>query len=205
MVGISLCMVVYNEEEVIDKPLRQISPYVDEVVVMDQSSTDSTREICYRYTDRIFVTPHTGYCEADRDKGLRLCRYEWVLVMDADELLEEEFLENMRWIIENYPQYDSFALKRRNYVDGLLLEFLYPDEQIRLVNRNSVYWTTGIDSGPTAERGLLLPYHILHYRSWQKVLTVNFERSRLFPERKPIYDHFLEKVKRELRLAGRDV
>ena len=54
MVSISLCMIVKNEEDVLARCLDSAAELVDEIVIVDTGSTDRTREIAARYTDKIF-------------------------------------------------------------------------------------------------------------------------------------------------------
>ena len=57
MVSISLCMIVKNEEDVLARCLDSAAELVDEIVIVDTGSTDSTWEIAARYTDKIFDFP----------------------------------------------------------------------------------------------------------------------------------------------------
>ena len=57
MVSVSLCMIVKNEEDVLERCLDSISHLVDEIVIVDTGSTDRTKEIAARFTDLIFDFP----------------------------------------------------------------------------------------------------------------------------------------------------
>ena len=54
MITISLCMIVKNEESVLDRCLASIADLMDEIVIVDTGSDDRTKEIAGRYTDRIY-------------------------------------------------------------------------------------------------------------------------------------------------------
>ena len=54
MITISLCMIVKNEEEVLERCLNSLKGLMDEIIIVDTSSTDSTKEIAARYTDKIY-------------------------------------------------------------------------------------------------------------------------------------------------------
>ncbi len=51
---ISLCMIVRNEEKVLARCLESVRGCVDEIVIVDTGSSDATKEIAARYTDRIY-------------------------------------------------------------------------------------------------------------------------------------------------------
>ena len=54
MITISLCMIVKNEEDVIERCLKSVKNIADEIIIVDTGSKDSTKEICRRYTDKIY-------------------------------------------------------------------------------------------------------------------------------------------------------
>ena len=54
MIQISLCMIVKNEEKVLERCLASVADMMDEIVIVDTGSTDRTKEIAKKYTDKIF-------------------------------------------------------------------------------------------------------------------------------------------------------
>ena len=57
MASISLCMIVKNEEYVLERCLESVRSLADEIIIVDTGSTDRTREIAKKYTDRIYEIP----------------------------------------------------------------------------------------------------------------------------------------------------
>ena len=53
-ISISLCMIVRNEEKTIARCLDSVCDIADEIIIVDTGSTDRTKEIVARYTDKIF-------------------------------------------------------------------------------------------------------------------------------------------------------
>ena len=67
MVTFSLCMIVKNEEAVLDRCLSSIADLMDEIIIVDTGSTDGTKEIAGRYTDRIYDFPWKNDFSAARN------------------------------------------------------------------------------------------------------------------------------------------
>lgn len=80
MATISLCMIVKNEEQVLARCLDTVADLMDEIIIVDTGSTDRTKEIAARYTDKIFDFAWIGgfFCGEKflifkSDNGLHLC------------------------------------------------------------------------------------------------------------------------------------
>lgn len=88
MVSISLCMIVKNEEKVLDRCLSSLAPVMDEIIVVDTGSTDATKEIAAKYTDQIYDFVWTGsFCDA-RNFASQKATKEYIYTADADEYLD---------------------------------------------------------------------------------------------------------------------
>lgn len=80
---ISVYLVVMNEEHNIRRVLESVKEFED-IVVVDSGSTDRTMEIASLYTDRLYHRQWTGMAE-QKEYAKNLCKYDWVLNLDADE------------------------------------------------------------------------------------------------------------------------
>lgn len=87
MVTISLCMIVRNEEDVLARCLDCVRGIADEVVVVDTGSSDATKEIAKRYTDRIYDFPWIDDFAAARNFSFDRAVMEYILWLDADDIL----------------------------------------------------------------------------------------------------------------------
>src|SRR5579863_10014753 len=86
---ISGFVIGYNRADLIATCLRSIR-FVDELVVVDKSSTDGTRAIAARYADRVITVPWSPTVEETRAAALAQCQHDWVVFLDDDELLSPE-------------------------------------------------------------------------------------------------------------------
>ena len=82
---LSLCMIVRDEIDCLDRCLASLRGTVDEVVIVDTGSTDGTLELARGRADRLAQLPWGDDFSAARNAALDLASGEWVLVLDADE------------------------------------------------------------------------------------------------------------------------
>jgi len=85
--SVSLCMIVKNEEAYLADCLRSAQPFVDEIIVADTGSTDSTAEIARAFGADVVHFPWRDDFAAARNESMRNAHGDWILVMDADERL----------------------------------------------------------------------------------------------------------------------
>jgi glycosyltransferase involved in cell wall biosynthesis len=101
--SLALNMVVRNEAHRIRQALEAVLPHVDEVVIIDQSSTDGTPDICAEMGATVYNDRHYGWAEPSRQMAIDKTDSAWILVMDADEHPTPEFTQDMR-TLDRYPQ-----------------------------------------------------------------------------------------------------
>ncbi|MSW49289.1 MAG: glycosyltransferase, partial [Actinobacteria bacterium] len=86
---VSLCMIVKDEEAMLGRCLASVRPFVDELVVVDTGSTDRTVEIAREHGARILHHEWTHDFAAARNVSLEAATGDWILCLDADEVLSE--------------------------------------------------------------------------------------------------------------------
>lgn len=87
---LSLCMIVKNEEEFLEKCLGSVRSIADEIIIVDTGSTDKTKEICRRHQAKVYDFPWTDSFSEARNFGIEKAGGEWILWLDADEELDLE-------------------------------------------------------------------------------------------------------------------
>ncbi|MGN7169663.1 glycosyltransferase [Paenibacillus cellulositrophicus] len=87
---ISLCMIVKNEEKVLSRCLDSVKDKVDEIIIVDTGSTDSTLEISKKYTSKVYHYEWQNDFSAARNESLKHATSDFILVLDADEYLEQD-------------------------------------------------------------------------------------------------------------------
>lgn len=90
MVTISLCMIVKNEEKILARCLDSLKGIYDEAIIVDTGSTDATKEIAHRYTNKVFDFKWIDDFAAARNYAMEQATCNYIYMADADEVLDEE-------------------------------------------------------------------------------------------------------------------
>lgn len=93
-------MIVKNEERVLDRCLKSVADLMDEIIIVDTGSTDRTKEIAAKYTDRIYDYEWIDDFSAARNFSFSKARMEYIYAPDADEVLDDENHERFRVLKE---------------------------------------------------------------------------------------------------------
>ncbi len=135
MVKISAYIVTLNEEKRLGKTLQALKKVADEIFVIDSGSTDKTQEIAEKYGAN-FLFHKWKNISAQKHYGQELCHNDWVLSLDADEVLSQELIAEIKEKMKN-PTADAYKMKICDMLPGdkkpRLLAKTY--NQVRLYNR----------------------------------------------------------------------
>ena len=140
MAKISACIISYNEENKIEDCLKSLEGIVDEIIVVDSLSTDKTKEIVKKYTDKIYDQKFLGHVE-QKNLAVEKAKFDWILSLDCDERLTEELKKSILKIKDNIETADAYRMARKTfYVYRWLNHCWYPDTKTRLFNKASARW-----------------------------------------------------------------
>lgn len=160
---ISFLIVVRHDAAMLEQRLREIDPFVDEIVVVhDGECEDGSVDVARRFTDKVIVAPHEGYCEPQRQVGLLECSGDWVLVGDADEEFELDFRNALyHWAkVSTQSRCDGLVLNRKELNLGGQVT-----KHCRFFKRGVAYFSDIIHTNVQGvERYLRIPgVHFVHY------------------------------------------
>ena len=100
MISLSLCMIVKNEEAVLERILKPVSQVMDAILIADTGSSDRTKEIAEQYTSQVFDFPWCDDFSAPRNFLLEKVSTDYWMWLDADDVLDEENLERLKSLKE---------------------------------------------------------------------------------------------------------
>lgn len=144
MSKVSAVISAYNEEKNIERCLKSLA-FVDEIVVVDNSSQDKTVDLAKKYTDKIFSQKNNPK-EIDMQKnlGFEKATSDWVLSIDADEEVTPELKDEILKILgpratghESSAGVNGYYIPRKNIIFGKFIQNTgwYPDPQLRLFKK----------------------------------------------------------------------
>ena len=139
MPTISLCMITKDEEKYLEQCLNSVKDIVDEVIIVDTGSTDKTKDTAKKFNAKIFDFKWIDDFSAARNESLKHATKEWILVLDADEILKEKDLEKIKNRTENPRGYSGFSLEQRSYINDYFEGALKNESNFVLVKNYPFY------------------------------------------------------------------
>lgn len=128
---ISVAIITLNAAKELDRCLASVS-FADQVVVLDQNSTDDTAEVCRRHGAELHQTEWLGFGPT-KGKAVSLCRNRWILSVDTDEVVTPE----LHRAIDELPEDASSAAFSVNRLSRFLGSWIHhcgwhPEHVVRL-------------------------------------------------------------------------
>ena len=115
---LSLCMIVKDEEEMLPRCLAAARDWVDELVIVDTGSTDRTREIALEFGAKLIDFTWTGSFSDARNVSFDAATGDWLMFLDADEVLVEGDGERLR-ALTSQTWREAFYLLETNHTGTL--------------------------------------------------------------------------------------
>ena len=129
---LSVCMIVKNEEGVLDRCLSAASQIADELIIVDTGSEDGTKEIAGRYTSLIYDYPwHDSFCDA-RNYSFEKAGGDYLMWLDADDVIDDENIDRILRLKEAaFEDADVVFTIHRNYSETGLTSYWFRDRFFR--------------------------------------------------------------------------
>jgi glycosyltransferase involved in cell wall biosynthesis len=163
---LSIAIIAMNEEANLPRTLESVK-WADEIIVVDSGSRDRTIEIAQSFGAKTSYHAFGGHGE-QKNVALDLCTSEWILLLDADEVLTSELQKETCDLLAGEPEFDAYWVPRLNLYFGKWIRHggFYPDRKLRLFKRGVARLNEGVGphstpqfSGPKGK----LRADMLHY------------------------------------------
>jgi glycosyltransferase involved in cell wall biosynthesis len=113
---LSAIVTTLNEASQIEETLRRLA-FADEVLVVDSFSTDGTPDIARAQGAHVLQHEYTSPA-AQKNWAIPQARHEWVMIVDADELVSEELADEVREAVARPEAFEGYEIRRRNFFLG---------------------------------------------------------------------------------------
>lgn len=166
---LAVAMIVKNEARLLEKCLESVASLADEIVILDSGSTDETEAIARRFTDKFYVNEEWPGFGPQRQLAQSYIESDWVLWIDADEVVTDELADSIRNAIAHDNRRQIYRLSRLSWAFGQFIhhgswnpdtvERLYPTA-LTTYNGNLVHESVII---PKGIKTITLEGKLLHY------------------------------------------
>tara|TARA_Y100000310_G_scaffold345226_1_gene462890 strand:+ start:9135 stop:10988 length:1854 start_codon:yes stop_codon:yes gene_type:complete len=177
---LSVCMIVKNEAKHLEMCLKSIKDLGDELIVVDTGSSDNTKQIAAKYTEKVHDFDWVNDFSAARNFSLKQATSDWIFVIDADEVLNKKDHRRIKQAI-NYWQISGFNLCTKNYGNDSSISSWQPCTNTDLFSTSFAGWHPSIkirlfQKGPQfagtvheqikLAKAPLLPVYIHHHQGF---------------------------------------
>lgn len=133
---ISATIVTYNEAAQLQKCLKSIHNWVDEIVIVDLGSTDDTKRIAKKFSCRVVSHRFVPYVEMVRNFAIDQCTGDWILILDPDEFITQNLRKSLQKFSKENPS-GVLHIPRYNIFFGKWIEHsnFWPDYQTRFFSK----------------------------------------------------------------------
>ncbi len=192
-VSISAIVLTKNSQNTIRNCLKSVK-WVDEIVIVDDYSTDSTVSICREYAHKIFERRLDSF-SSQKNYGIDKASSNWILSIDSDEIVSDELKKQIRTLLHTEDSLlDGYFAPFKNYIGKKWLRFggLYPDYHLRLFKKGKANFERAIHEKVSIADAGYLSAPVIHYTYesyrdfYDKVKAYSARESRYLKETQAI-------------------
>ena len=138
---VSVVILAKNEATRIKDCIESVRGWADEIIVVDDKSTDNTVSIVNDLGVTVFIK-EMNIEGAHRNWAYAQGKNEWVLSLDADERLTPELKDEISQVLPTKPKANAFTIPRKNFIGDYWIRWggQYPSAQIKLFRKDKFKW-----------------------------------------------------------------
>lgn len=200
-------MIVKDEEKVLDRCLNSIKDLADEIIIVDTGSTDATKEIALRYTNKIYDFEWEHDFSAARNFSFSKAIMEYIYVADADEVIDDENREKFFLLKENLlPEIEIVQMKYENQLEFNTTYNFDLEYRPKLYRRlRNFQWVDPVHESVTLEPVVYDSDIVIHHMPISNHASRDFDiYLRTIEEDGRLSGKLFEMYARELFIAGQE-
>jgi glycosyltransferase involved in cell wall biosynthesis len=166
--SLSVLIIAKNAEKVIGNCLNSVA-FADQIIVLDNNSTDKTVEIAQKYHVSIFRYKSEDFSQL-RNEIFKHTVSEWIMYVDADEVIPDKLKTEILDKIHNRDNgFSAYFVKRKTYYFGNY-EWPYMDLVQRIFRKSSfVEWVGALHESPKYRGQIMVLNNPLHHFTHQNI------------------------------------
>lgn len=176
--SLSVCIIAKNEKRHITKAIKSVKKVADEIIVLDTGSTDGTPELAIKEGADVYFSSWENSFGKARNEVKKYASKDWILMLDADEVLSEESVDKLRDLLPQLDKNKFYCPKILNILDKMAekeiiehyLERLIPNDENIIYQRDIHEMPVKVD-GSKIETEIIPYIQILHYGYQNKEFT----------------------------------
>ena len=140
---VSVLILAKNEEKFIGECIKSVKTFADEIIVIDDDSTDDTAQIAKSLGAKVFLHSLNGNWGQQQTFAIEQATYDWIFMIDADERATDKLSEHIKKILNEDDRRFAYMTARLSYFWGQPLKHggWFPDYVVRLLPRKGTYVT----------------------------------------------------------------
>lgn len=185
---VSLCMIVKDEDWILEQCLDSVKDLVDEIIIGDTGSTDNSKSIAAKYNAQIFDIPWEDDFSKARNLILKKAAGDWILLLDADEIFNREDTAVFLQLLDS-EKYDGYHFTLHNYYSEDNIKDYSVHYAFRLLRNTGEYFFEGRIHEQINKKGgffdasrfTLADVTLLHYGYTENAIEKKQKHTRNMP------------------------
>lgn len=177
---ISICMIVKNEEKIIEECLQHLIPYGYEIVITDTGSTDNTKKIALKYTDKVYDYDWEQDFASARNFTAHKANNKYILFIDSDEIVTSFNKQSLEELVKKNHDAIGRLLIRNEYTRRQ--ERFYEQERLgRLFSKEKYEYMGKIHEQLVQKCGDINKYYdipiVINHKGYDGDITVRSKKA----------------------------
>lgn len=143
---ISTTIITFNEEENIERCIKSVKAFSDEIIVVDSGSSDSTVKLATKLGAKVYVRKFDNFAN-QKNFAISKTHGEWIFSIDADEVVTDELGSEIVQSIKS-GKYNAYSIPRKNHILGAFIKYSrwQPelDRHVWLFRKNKSKWVGNV-------------------------------------------------------------